>query len=38
MPIDESSPSLAILIDADNTSARYARAIFEEIAKLVVPS
>ena len=34
MPIDESSPSLAILIDADNTSARYARAIFEEIAKL----
>ncbi len=34
MPIDESSPSLAILIDADNTSARYARSIFEEIAKL----
>jgi len=28
------SPSLAVLIDADNTSARYARAIFEEIAKL----
>jgi len=26
--------SLAVLIDADNTSARYARAIFEEIAKL----
>jgi uncharacterized LabA/DUF88 family protein len=34
MPTDERSPSLAILIDADNTSARYARAIFEEIAKL----
>jgi uncharacterized LabA/DUF88 family protein len=29
-----SSLSLAILIDADNTSVRYARAIFEEIAKL----
>ena len=27
-------PSLAILIDADNTSAQYASAIFEEIAKL----
>ena len=26
--------SLAVLIDADNTSARYARAIFEEIVKL----
>lgn len=26
--------SLAVLIDADNTSARYARAIFEEVAKL----
>lgn len=30
----ERSPSLAVLIDADNTSARYAHAIFEEIAKL----
>ncbi len=30
----ERSPSLAVLIDADNTSHRYARAIFEEIAKL----
>jgi uncharacterized LabA/DUF88 family protein len=29
-----SSRSLAILIDADNTGVRYARAIFEEIAKL----
>lgn len=28
------SPRLAILIDADNTSARYAHAIFEEIANL----
>ena len=27
-------PSLAVLIDADNTSARYAQAIFEEIVKL----
>lgn len=28
------SRSLAVLIDADNTSARYARAIFDEIASL----
>ena len=28
------TPSLAVLIDADNTSARYAEAIFEEIVKL----
>ncbi len=28
------APSLAILIDADNTSARYAQALFEEIVKL----
>lgn len=34
MPADGREPSLAILIDADNTSARHARAIFEEIAKL----
>jgi uncharacterized LabA/DUF88 family protein len=34
MPIDGRSPRLAVLIDADNTSADYARAIFEEIAKL----
>ncbi len=27
------TPSLAVLIDADNTSARYAQAIFEEIVK-----
>ena len=34
MPNDGRSPRLAILIDADNASARHARAIFEEIAKL----
>jgi len=34
MPNDGRSPHLAILIDADNTSADYARPIFEEIAKL----
>jgi len=34
MPNDGHSPRLAILIDADNTSADYARAIFDEIAKL----
>jgi uncharacterized LabA/DUF88 family protein len=33
--IPETRPSsLAVLIDADNTSARYAREIFDEIAKL----
>ena len=34
MPTNELSLSLAVLIDADNTSARYAHAIFEEIVKL----
>lgn len=34
MPDAETSRSLAVLIDADNTSARYATAIFEEIATL----
>ncbi|MDH3473031.1 MAG: NYN domain-containing protein [Rhodospirillales bacterium] len=34
MPIKGKEPSLAVLIDADNASARHARAIFEEIAKL----
>ena len=34
MPKDGQSQSLAVLIDADNTSERYARAIFEEIVKL----
>ncbi len=34
MLTEGSSPRLAILIDADNTSARYTRAIFEEIANL----
>lgn len=33
MAYAERSPSLAVLIDADNTSHRYAHAIFEEIAK-----
>ena len=28
------APSLAVLIDADNTSARYAQPIFDEIVKL----
>ena len=31
---DAAPKSLAVLIDADNTSARYAQAIFEEIASL----
>ena len=31
---DGGTPSLAVLIDADNTSARYAQAIFGEIVKL----
>ena len=31
---DGGAPDLAVLIDADNTSARYAQAIFEEIVKL----
>lgn len=34
MRSDELDLSLAILIDADNASARHAKAIFEEIAKL----
>jgi len=34
MPTDGNELSLAILIDADNTSARHARAIFDEIATL----
>ena len=34
MPANEETKSLAVLIDADNTSARYAHAIFEEIVKL----
>ncbi|MCB9947228.1 MAG: NYN domain-containing protein [Rhodospirillaceae bacterium] len=32
--MDERRPGLAVLIDADNTSHKYADAIFEEIAKL----
>ncbi|MDE0253510.1 MAG: NYN domain-containing protein [Rhodospirillaceae bacterium] len=34
MPSNEQSMSLAVLIDADNTSPRYAHAIFEEIVTL----
>ena len=34
MPEARESKSLAVLIDADNTSAKHAQAIFEEIAKL----
>ncbi len=34
MSIDGRSPRLAVLIDADNISADYARPIFDEIAKL----
>lgn len=34
MPENEAPKSLAVLIDADNTSARYAQAIFEEIVTL----
>lgn len=34
MPENGETNSLAVLIDADNTSARYAYAIFEEIVKL----
>lgn len=34
MTAEKSAPSLAVLIDADNTSARYAHEIFEEVAKL----
>ena len=34
MPKNGQSQSLAVLIDADNTSARHAHAIFEEIVKL----
>lgn len=34
MPANGESGSLAVLIDADNTSPRYAQAIFEEIVTL----
>ena len=34
MPEKSRSQSLAVLIDADNTSPRHAHAIFEEIVKL----
>jgi uncharacterized LabA/DUF88 family protein len=34
MPTEPRSPRLAVLIDADNTSARIADGLFEEIAKI----
>ena len=34
MPDNGTPKSLAVLIDADNTSARYAQPIFEEIVTL----
>src|SRR4029450_9125094 len=34
MPSETRSPRLAVLIDADNASARIADGLFEEIAKL----
>jgi uncharacterized LabA/DUF88 family protein len=34
MPVGSESHRLAVLIDADNTTARYATAIFDEIASL----
>ena len=34
MPIDAKEPRPAVLIDADNASARHAKAIFDEIATL----
>jgi uncharacterized LabA/DUF88 family protein len=34
MPADSRSPRLAVLIDADNTSAKIVDGLFEEIAKL----
>lgn len=34
MPTESRSPRLAVLIDADNASARIADGLFEEIAKI----
>ena len=34
MPNEPRSPRLAVLIDADNTSAKIADGLFEEIAKI----
>ena len=34
MPSEARSPRLAVLIDADNTSAKIADGLFEEIAKI----
>jgi len=34
MPSEPRSPRLAVLIDADNTSAKIVDGLFEEIAKI----
>ncbi len=34
MPSETRSPRLAVLIDADNASAKIADGLFEEIAKI----
>jgi hypothetical protein len=34
MPSETRSPRLAVLIDADNTSAKIADGLFEEVAKI----
>ena len=34
MPTESRSPRLAVLIDADNASAKIADGLFEEIAKI----
>ena len=34
MAVEARAPRLAVLIDADNTSARIASGLFEEIAKI----
>ena len=34
MPFETRSPRLAVLIDADNTSAKIVDGLFEEVAKI----
>jgi hypothetical protein len=34
MPTEQRSPRLAVLVDADNASAKIADGLFEEIAKI----
>lgn len=36
MPSEARSPRLTVLIDADNTSAKIADGLFEEVAKIGV--